>query len=351
MTTSSRSATPWPSKGGPTVTKGIVSALNRSIQTSEGSTLSGLIQTDAAISSGNSGGPLVNAQGEVVGINSAVATSSSSVAASNIGFSISIDTVRAELPELLRRRRQLAPLHRRNPGGNDRTPRYGCRVSSRPRRSRGRPAAVVDAGHRHPVGVHRGARQHRAERGDPHDPARLPHRRCRALEWVITGYSLTFATLLIIGGRLGDIYGHRRMFIVGVALFGVGSLLASVSRSVAELIVGEAIIEGIGASLMLPATLAILSSTFKGRERATAFAAWGATAGVAVAFGPVVGGFLTTDYSWRWSFRINVIVAPLADPRRADVHDSGAHVPSAASASTSRERCSSRWACSASCSP
>jgi putative serine protease PepD len=87
-------------EGGPTVTKGIVSALNRSIQTSEGSTLSGLIQTDAAISSGNSGGPLVDAQGEVVGINSAVATSSSSVAASNIGFSISIDTVRTELPKL-----------------------------------------------------------------------------------------------------------------------------------------------------------------------------------------------------------------------------------------------------------
>jgi putative serine protease PepD len=87
-------------EGGPTVTKGIVSALNRSIQTSEGGTLSGLIQTDAAISSGNSGGPLVNAQGEVVGINSAVATSSSSVAASNIGFSISIDTVRNELPKL-----------------------------------------------------------------------------------------------------------------------------------------------------------------------------------------------------------------------------------------------------------
>src|SRR5690348_7934775 len=63
---------------------------------------------------------------------------------------------------------------------------------------------------------------------------------------------------------------------------------------------------------MLPATLAILSTTFRGRERAAAFAAWGATAGVAAAAGPVVGGFLTTNYSWRWSFRINVIVAPLA---------------------------------------
>ncbi|MCU1461712.1 MAG: hypothetical protein JWO37_1787 [Acidimicrobiales bacterium] len=138
------------------------------------------------------------------------------------------------------------------------------------------------------------------------------HTTLPSLEWVITGYALTFATLLIVGGRLGDVYGHRRVLVVGVALFGVGSLIASVSKSVGQLIVGEAIIEGIGASLMLPATLAILSGTFRGRERATAFAAWGASAGVAAASGPVLGGFLTTNYSWRWSFRINVIVAPLA---------------------------------------
>jgi EmrB/QacA subfamily drug resistance transporter len=138
------------------------------------------------------------------------------------------------------------------------------------------------------------------------------HTTLPSLEWVITGYALTFATLLIIGGRLGDVYGHRRIFIIGAALFGAGSLLASVSTSVGQLILGEAVIEGIGASLMLPTTLAILSSTFRGRERATAFAAWGATAGVAAASGPVVGGFLTTNYSWRWAFRINVIIAPLA---------------------------------------
>jgi EmrB/QacA subfamily drug resistance transporter len=150
-----------------------------------------------------------------------------------------------------------------------------------------------------------------------------------SLEWVVTGYALTFATLLIIGGRLGDVYGHRRIFVIGAALFGVGSLLASVSTSVGELILGEAIIEGIGASLMLPATLAILSTMFHGRERATAFAAWGATAGVAAASGPVVGGFLTTNYSWRWSFRINVIIAPLAIlgallfMRHADHRDAG----------------------------
>jgi EmrB/QacA subfamily drug resistance transporter len=133
-----------------------------------------------------------------------------------------------------------------------------------------------------------------------------------SIEWVITGYALTFATLLIIGGRLGDVYGHRRIFMIGTALFGVGSLIAALSQGVPELIVGEAIIEGIGASFMLPATLAILSSTFEGRARASAFAAWGATAGVAAAVGPVVGGFLTTNYSWRWSFGINVIIAPLA---------------------------------------
>lgn len=133
-----------------------------------------------------------------------------------------------------------------------------------------------------------------------------------SVQWVVTGYALTFASLLIIGGRLGDLYGHRRIFIIGAALFGAGSLLASVSWSVSSLVVGEAFIEGIGASLMLPATLAIISTTFRGQERGLAFAAWGTTAGAAAAFGPVVGGFLTTEYSWRWAFRINVIIAPLA---------------------------------------
>ncbi|MEY2570758.1 MAG: hypothetical protein QOE63_1108, partial [Acidimicrobiaceae bacterium] len=75
------------------------------------------------------------------------------------------------------------------------------------------------------------------------------HTELPTLQWVITGYSLTFATLLIIGGRLGDIYGARRMFIIGAALFGLGSLLASEATSVTSLLVGEAIIEGIGASL------------------------------------------------------------------------------------------------------
>jgi EmrB/QacA subfamily drug resistance transporter len=128
----------------------------------------------------------------------------------------------------------------------------------------------------------------------------------------VTGYALTFATFLIIGGRLGDVYGYRRTFMIGASLFGIGSLIAALSTSVIMLVGGEAIVEGIGAALMMPATLAILSTTFTGHERGAAFAAWGAVGGASAAFGPVIGGFLTTNYSWRWAFGINVIVAPLA---------------------------------------
>jgi predicted MFS family arabinose efflux permease len=95
-------------------------------------------------------------------------------------------------------------------------------------------------------------------------------------------------------------------------LFGAGSFIASIAGTVPVLVLGEALIEGIGASLMLPATISIISNTFQGPVRATAFAAWASSFGAAVAFGPIIGGYLTTYYSWRWAFRINVIVAPIA---------------------------------------
>ncbi|HEY4376191.1 MAG TPA: MFS transporter, partial [Acidimicrobiales bacterium] len=138
------------------------------------------------------------------------------------------------------------------------------------------------------------------------------HTQVSALQWVISGYSLVFASLLISFGRLGDIIGRRKLFFGGAALFAVGSLIASLSQSVVQLFIGESLLEGIGAAAMLPATLAIISATFRGRERGSAFAVWGAVAGGAGALGPWIGGILTTDYSWRWAFRINVIVAPLA---------------------------------------
>jgi EmrB/QacA subfamily drug resistance transporter len=138
------------------------------------------------------------------------------------------------------------------------------------------------------------------------------HTDVSSLQWVISGYSLVFASLLISFGRVGDIIGRRRMFFIGAALFAIGSLIASESGSFAQLFIGESIIEGVGAAMMLPATLAIISATFQGRERGMAFAVWGAVAGGAGALGPWIGGILTSDYSWRWAFRVNVIIAPLA---------------------------------------
>jgi MFS family permease len=133
-----------------------------------------------------------------------------------------------------------------------------------------------------------------------------------SLQWVIIGYSLILGSLLIIGGRIGDLFGVRRTFVAGTLLFASGSLLASLATSTAMLATGEALIEGVGASLLLPASLATLSTTFQGPARARAFALWGGVAGASAALGPVVGGWLTSDFSWRWGFRINVIVAPLA---------------------------------------
>jgi EmrB/QacA subfamily drug resistance transporter len=137
------------------------------------------------------------------------------------------------------------------------------------------------------------------------------HTTVPSVEWVITGYSLIYASLMMVGGRLGDIYGHRRIYVVGLALFGIGSLISALAPSVGVLLFSHVIIEGTGAAFLAPNNLAILSNTFRGAERPKAFALWGATMGAAVAFGPVVGGFLTTDYSWRWAFGINVLIVPL----------------------------------------
>jgi len=138
------------------------------------------------------------------------------------------------------------------------------------------------------------------------------HSDLASVQWVITGYSLTLASLMVIGGRLVDIHGARTMFLIGSVLFGIGSLIAALSTSVPMLVFGEAILEGIGAAAMMPSTLSIISTTFVGRERALAFSMWGSTFGVGLAFGPVVGGFLTSHYSWRWAFGINTIAAPIA---------------------------------------
>ena len=137
------------------------------------------------------------------------------------------------------------------------------------------------------------------------------HTDLQGIQWVITGYSLTLAALTVTGGRLGDLFGRRRMFSLGAIIFAVGSLITSLSTTVPMMIAGEAVIEGIGAALMMPATTSLLVSNFKGRDRAIGFGIWGAVASAGAAIGPVVGGYLSTNYSWRLGFRINVVVAAI----------------------------------------
>ena len=129
-----------------------------------------------------------------------------------------------------------------------------------------------------------------------------------ALEWVVSGYALIIATLLITMGRLGDLYGRKKIFLIGAVIFGTGSFIASIAPTVLWLFIGEALIEAVGASMMLTSSLALVAEIFSGKQRAIAFGVWGSVAGAASALGPLLGGFLTTYYSWRWSLRINVFV-------------------------------------------
>lgn len=130
----------------------------------------------------------------------------------------------------------------------------------------------------------------------------------QSLQWVITAYALTLAALTITGGRFGDLFGRKRMFMLGALVFALGSFIASISHSVSSLIIGESIVEGIGAALMMPATASLLVANYRGRDRALALGAWGGMAAAGSAIGPVVGGYLTSHYSWRWGFRINIFV-------------------------------------------
>ena len=133
----------------------------------------------------------------------------------------------------------------------------------------------------------------------------------KSLQWVISAYALTLAAFTITGGRFGDLFGRKKMFMLGAVIFAVGSFLASISHGVGMLIIGESIIEGIGAALMMPATASLLVSTYRGRDRALALGVWGGMAAAGSALGPVVGGYLTSNYSWRWGFRINIFVVAL----------------------------------------
>lgn len=127
-------------------------------------------------------------------------------------------------------------------------------------------------------------------------------------EWVNAIYALTFASLLLLSGRLADLFGRRLMFMSGVVVFAVASALVAASTGPAGL-VGARALQGVGAAMILPASLSVLNAVYRGRDRAVAFAVWGATIGGMAALGPLVGGWLTTYASWHWAFLINIPIA------------------------------------------
>jgi EmrB/QacA subfamily drug resistance transporter len=124
-------------------------------------------------------------------------------------------------------------------------------------------------------------------------------------EWVNAAYSLSFASLLILAGRLADRFGRKRLFLIGVIVFVIASILVALSTSAITLI-GARTLQGVGGAMILPASLSVINAVFTGRSRAVAFAVWGGTIGGAAALGPLVGGYLTTYFSWHWAFLINV---------------------------------------------
>jgi EmrB/QacA subfamily drug resistance transporter len=130
----------------------------------------------------------------------------------------------------------------------------------------------------------------------------------QSLQWVITAYGIMFGGFLLLGGRMADLLGRRRLFIAGVALFTVSSLLAGFAWSETSLIVFRAT-QGLGGALLAPAALSILMTTFsEGRERNIALGVWGAVSGSGAAAGVLLGGFLTSSLAWSWIFFINVPV-------------------------------------------
>ena len=130
-------------------------------------------------------------------------------------------------------------------------------------------------------------------------------------EWINTIYALVFAALLITLGRIGDVWGRRRLYLVGLVLFIGASVLAGAAPSGA-LLIGARVLQGVGGAMILPATQSILNTNFRGRDRAIAFGIWGAVIGGVAAVGPLLGGWLTTNLSWRWAFYINVPVGLVA---------------------------------------
>lgn len=157
------------------------------------------------------------------------------------------------------------------------------------------------------------------------------HTSVEDLQWIVSAYTLVFSSLLLTGGKFGDLFGRKRVFLTGLVFFVAASALCGLAPNIGYLHAFRAL-QGIGAAAIFPLTLAIVNSTFEGKERATAISVWGAISGAAIAFGPVVGGLLVDNVSWRAVFYVNVpigaIVATLAlyAVRESKDTSSGGHI-------------------------
>jgi len=131
------------------------------------------------------------------------------------------------------------------------------------------------------------------------------------LQWIVTGYALTFAALMLIGGKLADAYGRRLIFVIGIVIFTGASLWCGLADS-GNMLIAARVLQGAGAALMNPATLSIIAATFPPKERGMAIGIWAGTAALALAIGPLVGGLLTEHLSWHWIFFVNIPVGAIA---------------------------------------
>ena len=134
------------------------------------------------------------------------------------------------------------------------------------------------------------------------------HADVASLQWVVSGYTLTLAAFLLLGGTLGDRFGRRRIFMIGVAWFALASIGCGLAPT-AGFLVGARVVQGIGAALLTPGSLAIIQASFAPEDRARAIGAWSGLGGLAAAAGPLVGGYLLLVASWRWVFFINIPLA------------------------------------------